>query len=97
VGVFFVLLISEIEVWAADIDPSLRDRFLQEEVWRTLGLPVAECLELTRNSPPMQQFRRLLVARIVPNVKRLGLLTPFLRERFRELDILQFEDAPADA
>ena len=31
----------------------------------------------------------MLFAKIVPNVKRLGLLTPYVRERFAELDILQ--------
>jgi hypothetical protein len=34
--------------------------------------------------------------RIVPNIKRLGLLTPFLRQGFEELGIIQFEDMPAD-
>ena len=37
------------------------------------------------------------IMRIVPNVKRLGLLSPWLRERFTELGILGFEDMPADA
>ena len=60
-------------------------------------MPVDECLELAMNSPAMKEFRRLLFMRIVPNIKRLGLLSPFLRERFQELGILQFEDMPADA
>ncbi len=75
----------------------MRDRFLQKEVWETLGYPVERCLELTLQSPAMQEFRRLLFSRIVPNVKKLGLLTPWLREKFGELGILQFESLPADA
>jgi hypothetical protein len=75
----------------------MRDRFLAREVWEKLGLPVKECLEHAMNSPTMIEFRRLLFMRIVPNVKRLGLLTPFLRQGFTELGILQFEDMPADA
>ncbi|MEK6606915.1 MAG: ferritin-like domain-containing protein [Myxococcota bacterium] len=74
----------------------MRDRFLMQEVWETLGLPVAECMDFALHSPSMRQFRKLLFARIVPNVKRLGLLSPFLRERFEELGILEFEHAPAD-
>ena len=74
----------------------MRDRFLSEDVWQNLGLPMAECLELSLHSPAMIEFRRLLFARIVPNVKRLGLLTPWLRERFDELGILQYEALPAD-
>jgi hypothetical protein len=75
----------------------MRDRFLAREVWENLGFPVDECLELAMNSISMREFRRLLFMRIVPNIKRLGLLSPFLRERFTELGILQFEDMPADA
>jgi para-aminobenzoate N-oxygenase AurF len=75
----------------------MRDRFLGKEVWTNLGFPVAECLDLALHSSSMQEFRRLLFSRIVPNIKRLGLLTPFLREKFHELGILQFEDFPADA
>ncbi len=74
----------------------MRDRFLMHEVWGALGMPVDECVELTLRSPAMQEFRRLLFSRIVPNVKRLNLLSPWLRERFAELGILAFEDLPAD-
>ena len=75
----------------------MRDRFLASEVWEHLGFPVAECEELSLKAPMMQEFRRLLFIRIVPNIKRLHLLTPFLRERFTELGILQYENEPADA
>jgi hypothetical protein len=75
----------------------MRDRFLAKEVWETMQMPVAECLELAMHSPAMIEFRRLLFMRIVPNIKRLGLLSPWLRERFTELGILQFENMPADA
>jgi len=75
----------------------MRDRFLAREVWETMQMPVDECLELAMHSPAMIEFRRLLFMRIVPNIKRLGLLSPWLRERFTELGILQFEDMPADA
>ncbi|MBE7454341.1 MAG: ferritin-like domain-containing protein [Kofleriaceae bacterium] len=75
----------------------MRDRFLQREVWQELGLPVERCVELTLSSPAMTEFRRLLFSRIVPNVKKLGLLTPWLRERFGELGILAFEHGAADA
>ena len=34
-------------------------------------------------------------AEIVPNVKRIGLLTPRVRERFEQLGILQYEGLPS--
>jgi hypothetical protein len=75
----------------------MRDRFMGQEVWETLGFPVKECLELAEHCVSQQEFRRLLFMRIVPNIKRLGLLTPFLRQKFDEMGILKFEDMPPDA
>ena len=70
----------------------LRDRFLAQEVWQNVGLPQAECEELAARSPMMALFRKLLFSKIVPNVKRLGLLTPTVRKGFEELEVLEYED-----
>ena len=75
----------------------LRDRLLAEEVWEEMGFPMQEARELVLNSPTMIAFRKMLFSKIVPNVKRLGLLTPFVRERFAELDILRFESEELSA
>ena len=56
-----------------------------------MGWPVDEVTEIVLHSPTMIEFRKMLFAKIVPNVKRLGLLSPWLRERFAEIDILKFE------
>jgi hypothetical protein len=69
----------------------MRDRLLAEQVWERLGLPVPEVRQVVLASPVMIEFRKMLFSKIVPNVKRLGLLTPWLRERFDDLDILKFE------
>jgi para-aminobenzoate N-oxygenase AurF len=69
----------------------MRDRLLMEDVWEEMGWPQDEVREIVLNSPQMREFRQMLFAKIVPNVKRLGLLTPYVRERFAELDILRFE------
>ena len=45
----------------------------------------------------MREFQKMLFSKVVPNCKRLGLLTPWLRERFHELDILKFEHEEASA
>jgi hypothetical protein len=42
-------------------------------------------------------FRQALFARVVPNVKRLGLLGPRVRRAFEEMRILQFEDSDPEA
>ncbi len=73
----------------------MRDRFIGTEVWTNLGFPVAECNEASKHSEAMRGFRNLLFMRIVPNLKRLGLLTPHLRRRFGELGILSDDHAAA--
>jgi hypothetical protein len=75
----------------------MRDRFLQTEVWERLGLPVDECVTYMRDGDAQRFFRAQLFGKVVPNVKRIGLLTPYVRERFEQLGILQYEDLPASA
>ena len=75
----------------------MRDRFLMQEVWECMGMPVAECLEVALQSEPMKMFRQMLFSKIVPNVKRLGLLTPRVRKGFEELGVLHFESWDASA
>src|ERR1051325_3849588 len=69
----------------------MRDRLLMEDVWEVMGWPVDEVRDIVLHSTQMQEFRKMLFSKIVPNVKRLGLLTPYVRERFAELGMLQFE------
>jgi len=69
----------------------MRDRILNHEVWETMGLPVEECIAASLESPFAKEYRRRLFAKIVPNVKSLGLLSDRQRARFEDLGILQFE------
>ena len=75
----------------------MRDRFLLHEVWDEMGMPVSECVEIALSSESMRLFRTLLFSKIVPNVKRLGLLTPRVRKGFEELGVIQYEDWEASA
>jgi len=75
----------------------MRDRLLAEEVSRHLGFNVAEVREIVLSSPVMKMFRQALFARIVPNIKKLGLLTPHVRKAFEELEIIHFEDVDPEA
>ena len=75
----------------------LRDRFLGEEVWERMGLPVKECTQAMEQSESMALFRRLLFTKIVPNVKRLGLLTPYVRKGFERLGVIEYENLEPSA
>jgi hypothetical protein len=69
----------------------MRDRIQSREVWERIGLDADECIEHAERSGIAAQFRHRLFSKIVPNVKSLGLLSDRQRERFRALDILQYE------
>jgi len=69
----------------------MRDRFLARDVWERMGMPADECCRYALEAPSMLEFRRMLFSNIVPNVKKLGLLDGWLRGRFADLGILQYE------
>jgi hypothetical protein len=75
----------------------MRDRLLAEEVSDYMGLDRKEVREIVLASPVMKMFRQALFARVVPNIKRLGLLTPRVRQAFERLEIAQFEDFDPEA
>jgi hypothetical protein len=75
----------------------MRDRFLAEEVWQALGLPVADCMKHTDESQWMRDFRSYLFTRIVPNIKHIGLWGPRIRKAYAEMGILGFADVDAEA
>lgn len=75
----------------------MHDRLLGQEVWERMGFPMAECEEYTRQSQSMQLFRKLCFSKIVPNVKKLGLLTPRVRKGFEDLGVLEYESWEASA
>jgi hypothetical protein len=74
----------------------MRDRFLQQEVWERLGVDVRAIVRMALAIPPEQNaFQAMLFSKIVPNVKKLGLLDAnagWLRKKFTELGVIQFED-----
>lgn len=70
----------------------MRDRLIGEEVSEHMGFSADEVREVLLQSPILQLFRQQLFSRVVPNLKRLGLLTPYVRRAFEEMRILHFED-----
>jgi len=69
----------------------MRDRLLMEQVYERMGWDVDLWVQWAISTPFMRGFRQMLFSKIVPNLKRLGLLTPRVRAAYDKLGILQFE------
>jgi hypothetical protein len=85
------------EEFVIDACRLMRDRLVGEEVARSVGFDAAEVREIVLASPLMKMFRQSLFSRVVPNIKRLGLLTRPVRKAFEELEIIHFESVDPEA
>jgi uncharacterized ferritin-like protein (DUF455 family) len=70
----------------------MRERLLMQPVFERLGWPLDVWMPWALETPFMRGFRQMLFSKIVPNLKRLGLLTPRVREEYAKLDLLRFEN-----
>ena len=68
-------------------------RFLLEQVWERVGVDVEKGKAFATSNPLMIIFRQILFSKIVPNINKLGLMTPKVRQRFEELQVVQYENA----
>ena len=97
----FVSTLTEEEVeeraqFAFEACVVMRERLISTEVFEEFGWDVEAAREQVLASQIMAQFRNLLFTRIIPNLKRIGLLTDKVRPKFEELGILQFENLVDD-
>ena len=69
----------------------MRDRLLMNQVYERLGWDVDVWVEWATHTPFMKGFRQMLFSKIVPNLKRLGLLTPRVRSAYEKIGLLRFE------
>jgi hypothetical protein len=72
----------------------MKDRMVMQEVWERLEVPKADVLKIVSQAPEGDDFQILLFSKIVPNLKKLGLLDAadgWLREKFTEMGAIAFE------
>ncbi|HUM11754.1 MAG TPA: ferritin-like domain-containing protein [Myxococcaceae bacterium] len=85
---------KEREDWAFEVSLLLRNRFLAwefyEEHWAH-AFDRAEWERLSVTSKLMGSFRQTMFKRIVPNLKRIGLLSDRIRPRYDALGLLGYE------
>ena len=88
--------IKERQEFAYEASVRMRDRFMSQEVWSRMGVNPRDVVPLVLNDPTREVFQQMLFAKIVPNCKKLGLLgrnDSWLRRRFEEMGVIQFENA----
>ncbi len=92
--------LRERQEFAFEAAVRMRDRFLQQEVWERMGVPVQDAVKLVMQAPERAGFQAMLFSKIVPNCKKLGLLDAgadngkpgWLRQKFTELGVIEFEN-----
>ncbi|MCC7075583.1 MAG: ferritin-like domain-containing protein [Acidimicrobiia bacterium] len=88
--------LRERQEFAYEAAVRMRDRFLMQEVWERLGVGAKEMVTWQlQQSNSDDEFTPFLFSKIVPNLKKLGLLDtedPWLRDRFTEMGAIEFEN-----
>jgi hypothetical protein len=73
----------------------MKDRMVMQEVWDRMEVPAKDVMRILEQAPERDDFQILLFSKIVPNLKKLGLLDAadgWLRQKFTEMGAIAFED-----
>jgi len=73
-----------------------RERLVATDVFAYFGWDVEDARQRVLDGFVMATFRNLLFQRVVPNLKRIGLMTDKIRPKFEELGILEYENLATD-
>jgi hypothetical protein len=84
--------LREREDFVIESSQALRNRTLSPQIAEAMNWNPADVRQHMERSERARVFQGLLFQRIVPNLKRLGLLSPRVREALAALGVLQFED-----
>ncbi|MBL4619501.1 MAG: ferritin-like domain-containing protein [Marinicaulis sp.] len=75
----------------------MRERLFSTVVEEEFGFDAEEARRIAIDSESGQAFRNFLFQRMIPNLKRVGLLTESVRPKFEALGVLHYENAASDA
>jgi len=87
--------IMERQQFAYEASIKLGERMLQQEVYEKMGVKTKDIAPFLLNDPAQAWIRKMLAAKIVPNVSKLGLLDrngAWLRRKFEEMGTIEFEN-----
>jgi hypothetical protein len=72
----------------------MKDRLVMQEVWERMEVPTDDVIKIMQAAPDRDDFQILLFSKIVPNLKKLGLLDAadgWLRQKFTDMGAIAFE------
>jgi hypothetical protein len=87
--------LRERQEFAFEAAVRMKDRMMMQEVWQRLDVPAEDVVTVMSRAPERDEFQVLLFSKIVPNLKKLGLLDAaggWLRGKFTEMGAIGFED-----
>ncbi len=74
----------------------MRERLFSTDVAEEFGFSAEEARAISIDSDGGKAFRNFLFERMIPNLKRVGLLTESVRPKFEALGVLQYENLAHD-
>jgi hypothetical protein len=93
----FLLKIEERAEFAFEACVVSKDRLINTgAMTKFLKMSDEEARVFQLNNGGLDQFRSFLFSRVMPNLKRIGLLTDSVRPKYDELGILEYENAASD-
>ena len=74
-----------------------RERLLSTDVYERFGWDVEDARQFQLGTDINQHFQKLLFQRVMPNLRRIGLLRDSVKSKFEDLGILEFASSKSDA
>src|SRR6185369_6255070 len=74
----------------------MRDRFVPQELYRDMGWSVPAVSVHLAESGYLLDYKQLLYRRLMPSIKKVGLLTPAMAPKYEMIGALEFQDAETD-
>lgn len=75
----------------------MRERLVEREVFETFGWDADKAVTQVLESTIIADFRDQMFSRIIPNLKKVGLLTDNVKPLYERLGILRYEDFTPDS
>ncbi|MBP7681778.1 MAG: hypothetical protein KBB95_07790, partial [Deltaproteobacteria bacterium] len=84
---------NEREDWAFEVALLMRNRFLAWEVYEESFeglLTRAQWREVVSTSPGLEEFRRVMFGRMVPNLREIGILSDRIKPHYEQVGLARY-------